>query len=267
MKDFNLSRFWQTFKWLVLTNKRQLVKISLIMLLVFFMEQLFVILAGQGYRSSVWGSYDDPYHARGLVVASAMAFNFMTWAVMGLVMCTLVCGRLRSKQQRIMLFTHPSSKLEKYVARLIYYLVLIPVLTGLSMMLANLLRMGIDLLIGFPAIGFFVEMIFNSFRLPINLLSFNVIFTLWMISVFVLGGTFFRKVPFFMTAGVLMALGILMLIILLMLGHRLLVEWVFADSFTWVINVLFAMFAVVNMLLSYRLYSRMQVIQNRWFNI
>lgn len=267
MKDFNLSRFWQTFKWLVLTNKRQLVKISLIMLLVFFTEQLFVILAGQGYRPSVWSSYGSYYEPRMLVVGSAMGFNMATWAVMGLVMCTLVCGSLRSKQQRIMLFTHPASKMEKYVARLVYYLVLIPVLTGLSMMLANLLRIGLDLLIGFPAMGFFTEFIVGCFRLSFELQLFDLIVTFWTISVFVLGGTFFRKVPFFMTVGVLMVLGILIFIIMLTLRNGTLLEWLFSDSLPWIVDALLVLCIIFNMRLSYRLYSRMQVIQNRWFNV
>lgn len=264
MNDFKLSRFWQTLKWLVLTNKRQLLKITLIMLLVFFMEQLFVILVGRGYSHN---TYPSEYGAREMLVFGAVTFNYVTWAIFDLVMCSQVCGSLRSKQQRIMLFTHPASKSEKYVARLVYYLVLVPVLTGLAMLLVNVLRIGVDVLAGFGAEGFLTNVIIRQFSMPFDLLLFNGLSLLWIISVFVLGGTFFRKVPFFMTAGVLLALGVLLAIVMLMFSLSSLFAFLDSEAFKWIMYVFYALFTVLNFWLSYRLYSRMQVIQNRWFNV
>ena len=287
-KTFDLHRFGMVLRWDLLTNWKSyfysmaglaigIIMISISMLYNFPHSR--VIGAG--------GDLSDYYRCSivGFLAALFMLFIFIS-------ACNIF-SNMKTKLQRESFLILPANNLEKYAARF------------LMMSVGSILIMVIAMLIGdfvqfilscFMTPGYHASIIGSSLRQiyeaatdagndPISVLAWQCkadaalvgwSFLIMIYSFTLLGGTFFRKQPIILTA----VSGIVIFMIIGYCGSKL-KEWGAFDFFAhlnydnpgtslciaifW--SVVFLALAAVSLWASYKLFTRMQVICNKWINI
>lgn len=287
-KTFDLHRFGMVLRWDLLTNWKSyfysmaglaigIIMISISMLYNFPHSR--VIGAG--------GDLSDYYRCSivGFLAALFMLFIFIS-------ACNIF-SNMKTKLQRESFLILPANNLEKYAARF------------LMMSVGSILIMVIAMLIGdfvqfilsfFMTPGYHASIIGSSLRQiyeaatdagndPISVLAWQCkadaalvgwSFLIMIYSFTLLGGTFFRKQPIILTA----VSGIVIFMIIGYCGSKL-EEWGAFDFYThlnydnpgtslcvaifW--SVVFLALAAVSLWASYKLFTRMQVICNKWINI
>ena len=287
-KIFDLHRFGMVLRWDLLTNWKSyfysmaglaigIIMISISMLYNFPHSR--VIGAG--------GDLSDYYRCSivGFLAALFMLFIFIS-------ACNIF-SNMKTKLQRESFLILPANNLEKYAARF------------LMMSVGSILIMVIAMLIGdfvqfilsfFMTPGYHASIIGSSLRQryeaatdagndPISVLAWQCkadaalvgwSFLIMIYSFTLLGGTFFRKQPIILTA----VSGIVIFMIIGYCGSKL-EEWGAFDFYThlnydnpgtslcvaifW--SVVFLALAAVSLWASYKLFTRMQVICNKWINI
>ena len=287
-KTFDLHRFGMVLRWDLLTNWKSYfysiagLAIGIIMLsismLYSFPHSHYIVEGGD------LGNY---YESRmtGFLAAIFILFFFIS-------ACNIF-SNMKTKLQRESFMMLPANNLEKYAARF------------LMMSVGSILIMVIAMLIGdfvqfilsfFMTPGYHASIIGSSLRQiyeaatdagndPISILAWQCkadaaligwSFLIMIYSFTLLGGTFFRKQPIILTA----ISGIIIFMIIGYCGSKL-EEWGAFDFYThlnydnpgtslciaifW--SVVFLALAAVSLWASYKLFTRMQVICNKWINI
>lgn len=287
-KTFDLHRFGMVLRWDLLTNWKSYfysiagLAIGIIMLsismLYSFPHSHYIVEGGD------LGNY---YESRmtGFLAAIFILFFFIS-------ACNIF-SNMKTKLQRESFMMLPANNLEKYAARF------------LMMSVGSILIMVIAMLIGdfvqfilsfFMTPGYHASIIGSSLRQiyeaatdagnnPISILAWQCkadaaligwSFLIMIYSFTLLGGTFFRKQPIILTA----VSGIIIFMIIGYCGSKL-EEWGAFDFYThlnydnpgtslciaifW--SVVFLALAAFSLWASYKLFTRMQVICNKWINI
>lgn len=287
-KTFDLHRFGMVLRWDLLTNWKSYfysiagLAIGIIMLsismLYSFPHSHYIVEGGD------LGNY---YESRmtGFLAAIFKLFFFIS-------ACNIF-SNMKTKLQRESFMMLPANNLEKYAARF------------LMMSVGSILIMVIAMLIGdfvqfilsfFMTPGYHASIIGSSLRQiyeaatdagndPISILAWQCkadaaligwSFLIMIYSFTLLGGTFFRKQPIILTA----VSGIIIFMIIGYCGSKL-EEWGAFDFYThlnydnpgtslciaifW--SVIFLALAASSLWASYKIFTRMQVICNKWINM
>lgn len=196
----------------------------------------------------------------------------------------LLCGswifsNMKTKEQRIMFKMLPASYLEKFLVRYMYVLILWGIGVIVAFCLADMARILICEIAGIEWCQSGIPMFMRNFYtndminiektdLPALTVTANV-WAVWVHSAYVLGGTFFRRKQFVFTSLTHFVLGMAVL-------------WIFAkaadntdkfqvlmsmEDMAYIASAILAALTVFNYWLSFRLFKRMQVINNKWVNV
>lgn len=260
MKTFNIHRFGKVLKWTIYYNKSTLTKITL----GFFIAFLAIYLLGTNlFFSSSISSPDRLNSAAGVTFGIFLVFLFLTpsW----------ILSNMKNRKSSLDYLMLPATNLEKFLARII----MVTVFYALCVVVAQI---AADL----------IQWIVSMFRYPVSqtglistdilenhYISFDwyaggfkscyergsilvLIWMIWMHSVYTLGGTVFRKCAWIVTSFLLLVLGII--VVWSDFEIALMDEGV-------IITLMFLVFAGLNYFLSYKIFSRIQLINNRWVNL
>lgn len=275
MKNFDMNRFGRTLRWSALmTKKEALTNLA-------SMTFAFAVLA----VVQVMSSRNVPD-----IVAEHNFQSFTSFALfVFLIICSIggcwIFNNMKTKEQRITFKMLPATDLEKFVARALYATIVWWLMAFVAFCLADLFRMLVSLIAGVSitgsAVPLFLSMIFANTDVNINTLNSGdvafaaAIYTManawafWAHSLYILGGTLFRRRQFVLTT---LAHSIIGLVFTPMLIH-------FVDSsdslalrdslvaIVWTAAAVFAVWGLLDWWLSYRIFRRMQVINNKWLNI
>lgn len=275
MKNFDMNRFGRTLRWSALmTKKEALTNLA-------SMTFAFAVLAVVQVMSS--------RNKSDMVVAD----NFNSFTSFALFVFLIICSiggcwifsNMKTKEQRITFKMLPATDLEKFVVRALYATVVWWLMAFVAFCLADLFRMLVSLVAGVSIKGSAVPLFFSmiSANTDVNINTLNsgdvafaaAIYTManawafWAHSLYILGGTLFRRRQFVLTT---LAHSIIGLVFTPMLIH-------FVDSsdslalrdslvaIVWTAAAVFAVWGLLDWWLSYRIFRRMQVINNKWLNI
>lgn len=275
MKNFDMNRFGRTLRWSALmTRKEALTNLA-------SMTFAFAVLA----VVQVMSSRNVPD-----IVAEHNFQSFTSFALfVFLIICSIggcwIFSNMKTKEQRITFKMLPATDLEKFVVRALYATVVWWLMAFVAFCLADLFRMLVSLVAGVSIKGSAVPLFFSmiSANTDVNINTLNsgdvafaaAIYTManawafWAHSLYILGGTLFRRRQFVLTT---LAHSIIGLVFTPMLIH-------FADSsdslalrdslvaIVWTAAAVFAVWGLLDWWLSYRIFRRMQVINNKWLNI
>lgn len=275
MKNFDMSRFGRTLRWSALmTKKEALTNLA-------SMTFAFAVLA----VVQVMSSRNVPD-----IVAEHNFQSFTSFALfVFLIICSIggcwIFSNMKTKEQRITFKMLPATDLEKFVVRALYATVVWWLMAFVAFCLADLFRMLVSLVAGVSIKGSAVPLFFSmiSANTDVNINTLNsgdvafavAIYTManawafWAHSLYILGGTLFRRRQFVLTT---LAHSIIGLVFTPMLIH-------FVDSsdslalrdslvaIVWTAAAVFAVWGLLDWWLSYRIFRRMQVINNKWLNI
>lgn len=275
MKNFDMNRFGRTLKWSALMTKKE-AQTNLAS-----MTFAFAVLA----VVQVMSSRNVPD-----IVVENNLHNFTSFALfVFLIICSIggcwIFSNMKTKEQRITFKMLPATDLEKFVVRALYATVVWWLMAFVAFCLADLFRMLVSLVAGVSITGSAVPLFFSmiSANTDVNINTLNsgdvafaaAIYTManawafWAHSLYILGGTLFRRRQFVLTT---LAHSIIGLVFTPMLIH-------FVDSsdslalrdslvaIVWTAAAVFAVWGLLDWWLSYRIFRRMQVINNKWLNI
>ena len=287
-KTFDLHRFGMVLRWDLLTNWKSYfysiagLAIGIIMLsismLYSFPHSYFIVERDLNYY----------YECRmtGFLAAIFILFIFIS-------ACNIF-SNMKTKLQRESFMMLPANNLEKYAARFL----MMSIGSIIMMLIATLIADFVQFVLSFfMTPGYHASIIGSSLRQiyeaaidttcnnPISILAWQCkieaalvgwSFLIMIYSFTLLGGTFFRKQPIILTA----VSGIIIFMIIGYCGSKL-EEWGAFDFYThlnhdnpgtslciaifW--SVVFLALAAFSLWASYKLFTRMQVICNKWINI
>lgn len=292
---FNLKRFLRTLRLDLLSNKRTMLRYTagmtfgfsmfyLIFLWVMRKQLIFLSAAGPDvtYRF-------EPYDMLG-GITSFIAMFIMVVAPAYMFM------QMKTRQQRAAFLMLPASNLEKWLVRFVTVTVGTACMICVSVLAADLIRFVFALFVT-PGDYYFVTWhivrgCFDSVdavsvhynELPMSILATEVFLASWTLlnhSFYALGGSLFRRQPLLLT----LASQFVIVLVLLLLGAEVAVGHI--DRMLWdsmdvgvdiqtdiesvaVIYAVSAAFLALSALfywLSYKLFTRMQVINDKWLNL
>ena len=288
-KTFDLHRFGMVLRWDLLTNRKSYfcsiagLAIGIIMLSI---PMLYNFPSSRVIRAG--GDLSDYYRCSivGFLAAIVILFFFIS-------ACNIF-SNMKTKLQRESFMMLPANNLEKYAARFL----MMSVGSILIMVIATLIGDFVQFILSFfMTPGYHASIIGSSLRQiyeaaidttcnnPISILAWQSkieaalvgwSFLIMIYSFTLLGGTFFRKQPIILTA----VSGIIIFMIVVYCGSKL-EAWGAFDFYThlkydnpgtslciaifW--SVVFLALAAGSLWASYKLFTRMQVICNKWINI
>lgn len=287
-KTFDLHRFGMVLRWDLLTNwKSYFYSIAGLAIGIIMLSISMLYNFSHSHIIEEGGDLSNYYEVRmtGFLAAIFILFFFIS-------ACNIFCN-MKTKLQRESFMMLPANNLEKYAARFL----MASVGSILMMLIATLIGDFVQFVFSFfmtpsyhaSIIGSSLSQIYkaatNAGDNPISILAgqckidaalLGWSFLIMIYSFTLLGGTFFRKQPIILTA----VSGIIIFMIIGYCGSKL-EEWGAFDFYThlnhdnpgtslciaifW--SVVFLALAAVSLWASYKLFTRMQVICNKWINI
>ena len=287
-KTFDLHRFGMVLRWDLLTNWKSYFYSIAGLAIGIIMLSISMLYSFPHSYFIVESSLDYYYECRmtGFLAAIFILFIFIS-------ACNIF-SNMKTKLQRESFMMLPANNLEKYAARFL----MMSVGSILIMVIATLIADFVQFILSFfMTPGYHASIIGSSLRQiyeaaidttcnnPISILAWQYkidaailgwSFLTMIYSFCLLGGTFFRKQPIILTA----VSGIIIFMIIGYCGSKL-EEWGAFDFFThlnydnpstslcmaifW--SVIFLALAASSLWASYKIFTRMQVICNKWINM
>lgn len=287
-KTFDLHRFGMVLRWDLLTNwKDYFYRTAGLAICIILLSISMLYSFPHSHFIVEGGDLSNYYECRmtGFLAAIFILLFFVS--------ASNIFGNMKTKLQRESFLMLPANNLEKYAARFL----MMSIGSIIMMMIATLIADFVQFVFSFfmtpghhaSIIGCFISQIYktasNSCNNPISILAgqckidaalLGWSFLTMIYSFCLLGGTFFRKQPIILTA----VSGIIIFMIIGYCGSKF-EDWGAFDSFThlnydnpgtslciaifW--SVVFLALAAFSLWASYKLFTRMQVICNKWINI
>ena len=289
MNTFNFNRFSQALKCQFMVTRKTWIRLFGIYTLVLFMANLFFTrVQGFTYKMMEYNivagnwSMDELIRTYTNHVEQTVVFGVIFFCIAMLFCASFMFSQMKDTRKRSAYLLWPVSHLEKFVVSLLLYVVLAAVLTIGAYVLADALRVFIDWLTG-RIIVWGTPMIFTRvFYSPAFVdwqpvwMLFNWVF--YFHSLYIVGGTLFRRQQFLLTSATIVAVVILLVMILNQVNPHfdfITSTWdektktyttIFHPSF-YMINSVASLLTVFHYWASYKLFTRMQVINNKWLNV
>ena len=287
MKNFDLHRFSQALKCQFRVERKTWIRLFGIFTLVMFMANLFFTrVQGNSFSLMVenWGM-EQAVRQYNHYVESTVAFGMFFFAIAMLFGATNMFSQMKDTRKRSAYLLWPVSNLEKYVVSFLLSVLLMAVLSFGAYMLADALRVLVDWLSGrvviwgIPKLAepFAKNAAFEEWQPAWMLL----VWSFYVHSLYIVGGTLFRRQQFLFTSGTIVVVGILMIMLLNQIDwtgfhfdfitgtwdeKTLTYTETFHPAF-YIMNSAMMLLIAFHYWASYKLFCRMQVINNKWLNV
>lgn len=213
-----------------------------------------------------------------------IAFCVVIYLIVVIISGTWIFANMQTKAQRTTVKILPATDLEKFLVNFLAVTLGAAVMAIVAFCIADIVRIVVCLIFGIDhvAIGlpYFLQMLFtdtdfagssvNAGRIFPTAVNFTALgWCLWAQSLYVFGGTVLRRYQFVITSAVHVLLFIAFAIVVSYGGGN--VETTVTDEglapVFYAIGTVLAAFAVLNWWFSYKIFKRMQVINNKWINL
>lgn len=268
MKNFNIHRFGHTLWWNLQTSKKELLTITTI---------LFCIFLGLPLINMVFNIGSEKAFMDGNL-QMVFGFNILVLSVFISLSGCWIFSNMKTKGQIISFKMLPASDVEKYLTRFLYATVGLIAGAVLAFILADLVRMLLYLAVYHDTFFSMTTRLFTESHICFNddsmdnLAAYNFFAAAGTLAVHaytILCGTLFRhhKVVFTALIGMIIGTigGILIGSVALYLNTD--INMADAEAVVWLGGVAVLCLAAAMYWLSYRLFRRMQVINNKWINV
>ena len=284
MSTFNTTRFSQALKCQFLVLRKTWIRLFGIFTLVMFMANLFFTrVNGVKYDDMVsqWPMEDVIIHY-GNYVGSTTGFGVIFFCFSMLFGASFLFAGMKDTRKRSAFLLWPVSNLEKYIISLLLSILWLAVITIGAYLLADALRVFIDWVTGRVVIWGLPKIIDGVFGPA----PFEYWQTAWMLfawvfyihSLYIVGGTLFRRQQFLLTSATIAVVSILLVMILNQINPQINFitgNWDMKTEtytqifhpFFYILNTTLCLLIVFHYWASYKLFTRMQVINNKWLNV
>jgi hypothetical protein len=253
----------------------------------FMADLFFTRVQGVEYNdmASQW-SVEEFLHTYGNYVGQTAGFGVIFFCFSMLFGASFLFSGMKDTRKRSAFLLWPVSNLEKYIISLLLSILWLAVITIGAYLLADTLRVFIDWVTGRVVIWGLPRMFTGIFG-PGGFEHWQMawMFLAWVFyihSLYILGGTLFRRQQFLFTSGTIVVVGILLVMLLNQIDYWTVFHFEFitgtwdekTQTYTQIFHPLFYIINSAMMLLivfhywvSYKLFTRMQVINNKWLNV
>ena len=284
MSTFNTTRFGQALKCQFLVLRKTWIRLFGIFTLVMFMANLFFTrVQSMKYDDMVsqW-PMEDVINHYGNYVEQTLVFGVVFFCFSMLFGASFLFSGMKDTRKRSAFLLWPVSNLEKYIISLLLSILWLAVITIGAYLLADTLRVFIDWVTGRVVIWGLPKIIDGVFGpAPFGHWQIAWMFFAWVFyihSLYIVGGTLFRRQQFLLTSSTIVALGILLVMILNQINpHIDFITGTWDEKtetytqifhpFFYVLNTALCLLVVFHYWASYKLFTRMQVINNKWLNV
>lgn len=275
MTKFDINRFGKVLLWSARMTKKEMLTNMGSMFFAMFIPFLIHLLSS--YRT-------DEIHAAGSLL-SAMQFCLVIYFIVTVIGGCWLFSNMKTKEQRLTFKMLPATDLEKFVARALYVTVVWWVMAFVAFCAADVFRMLISLVAGIPVVKCVIPEFasillgtseYNTFNVDsmtmaeaCSILALAYAWLFWLYSFYILGGALFRRRQFVFTTLAHFIIG--MAFLPLFVGFVDDIDQHIARSMfvplAWTGAAVFALWGVADWVLSYKIFRRMQVINNKWVNL
>jgi hypothetical protein len=284
MSTFNTTRFSQALKCQFLVLRKTWIRLFGIFTLVMFMANLFFTrVNGMKYDDMVsnWSMEDVIRHYENYV-GQTTGFGVIFFCFSMLFGASFLFAGMKDTRKRSAFLLWPVSNLEKYIISLLLSILWLAVITIGAYLLADTLRVFIDwvtgrvVIWGLPKIveGVFGPAPFEHWQIAWMLFAW----VFYVHSLYIVGGTLFRRQQFLFTSATIVVFGILLVMILNQINpHIDFITGTWDEKtetyhqtfhpFFYVLNTTLCLLIVFHYWASYKIFTRMQVINNKWLNV
>ena len=265
MRKFNFKSYWNTFKWMMFSNHRDLLAIlGGITLAAAVAEEMITMMTFNGTEV-------NDYDIQLMAMAFFLSFLGSAWMMYG---ASRTFADTKSRHAAIALLMHPATNLEKFLARITYYTILWLVITVVGATLGDILRYCFNSITDWHAdTPMLITSLDTWTKLPFDneqntkdiaeAIVFTTALSIWTHSFYMLGSAFFRRNRFLFTT-------ITLCIVQIAAGSVIPYTPVFGQSgldFTTLAAIPMIALAAVQYWLAYFIFTRMQVINNKWISL
>ena len=255
---FDIHRFARLFKWNLISNKRH------------YLQGMVAIAVAFSFVSVAHLTDLDGESAHRIALRVDSFAKTLLFCACAYVMLsgTSIFVNLRSKQQRIAFLLQPASNLEKFLVRFIGVMVVIPLGALAAMAFADLIQMLYSTLSCGQSCSIFT-ILYNHFGHNPSEMGFVYGMMISLHAFYVFCGTFYSKHQFPLALCTQFAIFILALFIGIENSDWLIVT--FHDSngdcplWAWMGG--HSLIALVLYVASYKIFCRMQAVNNKWINL
>ena len=287
MSTFNINRFAQALKCQFLVMRKMWIRLFGIFTLVMFMAGLFwTRVQGTGYDYMVenWPA-EDVYRNYNHYVEQTLVFSVIFFCFSMLFGASYLFSSMKDTRKRSAFLLWPVSNLEKYVVNLLLSILWLAIITVGAYLLADTLRVFVDWVTGRIVIWGFPKLA-EPF---VNNAAFEHWQTAWMFftwvfyihSLYIVGGTLFRRQQFLLTSCTIVLVAILLTMLLNQIDwNSMNIEFITGTwdektetythifhPFFYSLNTAVTLLIFVHYWAAYKLFTRMQVINNKWLNV
>lgn len=283
-KVLDFHRLAMVLRWDALSNWKKYVRSTLGLAFVFSFICIFYQF---NWRSNGYVTYHDVKDLYlGNVSGMFMFISFIIFFFCG----SRIFINMKTKASRSLFLMLPATNMEKFISRLLYTVVGTSLMIFASWMIADIIQFVFSLFLTPGMQGSLVARAFEQLFLKNNFDSshfvvrngtsvlgqtfpvgmFLLSLTIFNHSFFTLGGTIFRKSATLLTICSSFILMFLMALISSFVDDDVLVHFVQSmqpNTFGWLMVNVFLLLSVFNYWASYKLFTHMQIINNKWFNV
>ena len=256
---FNISRFWQVLKWTFANNRQSVVKVLWIWTAIFVCYFLLTLFR---------------YSSIHLVTSVGKGLFVGIFFILLIVFPSITLKSInKNRQHRLNTLMLPATNTEKFLSLIITVFCTYI----LTMIVAFLIADGVQFLVStifrLNDTGFVTAKLYQAYMSSMDRTNmgsqdmlFSTMLTIWVISVYLLGGMFFRRY-----AGLFVSLGFFLILMAIgYFGSRYEPDYMIEidkDAFLYGASLVLAILSLLNVWLSYRLFCRLQLINHKWINI
>ena len=274
MANFDIRRFGRVLWWMAVSMRKEVLANTGAMFFAYMVVFVTNMLLSR--------------NANFMDSANMLLFAIIMNSIIFLIVCIIggswIIKNMKTKEQYVMFMTLPASDIEKFAARALYVTVGLVLMSFLAYCLADVFRIVMSVMTGVNVVTCTIPRLLScvfciygvmSGVPPESLLGkvmMCVASCAWLFcvnSIYVLGGVFFRRRKFVLTSCCFFGLGVVFSMVkFILFGGN--VPIVTNDNFVAcaIANcVVFILWGVINWWLAYRLFRRMQVINNKWINL
>lgn len=270
MSNFNYSRFGITFRWIERYSRNTMIRVLFLALAVY----LFILL-----MSTVTASYKGiPADMQQLTLLRAIRSCGMAYFIWVVISGTWFCPNIKTKQQRITVKMLPATAFEKFLSHMAWLAIQ---LIGMALMfcLADVIRVALFAALGLDWIQWGIPVFFSINDVAGNIYILGVksaavyaacaAWLLWAQSLYVLGNILLNRYSEVIVSVIHVILIVALVWIVSKSGSGTATADITmtAETAAYTAMTAFALLGIFNWVMAYRLYSRMQVINNKLINL
>lgn len=270
MSNFNYSRFGITFRWIERYSRNTMIRVLFLALAVY----LFILL-----MSTVTASYKGiPADMQQLTLLRAIRSCGMAYFIWVVISGTWFCPNIKTKQQRITVKMLPATAFEKFLSHMAWLAIQL-ISMALMFCLADVIRVALFAALGLDWIQWGIPVFFSINDVAGNIYILGVKSTtvyaactawlLWAQSLYVLGNILLNRY----SEVIVSVIHVILIVALVWFvaksnnGMAATDMTITASTATYTAMTAFALLGIFNWVMAYRLYSRMQVINNKLINL